>query len=626
MQQKIFNQIQSLRAFSVLSVFLFHTNIPFFSNGYLGVDIFFVISGFVITGKIFEEYKSTNKINFLNFYKKRVKRIIPNLFFIVCVTYIFYLSFGPPDLSLFKQTVFSLLGISNLYHLNYQNDYFNNILDDPLGHTWSLGVEQQFYIIYPFILSTILFYKNKNYLIIFLFLISIISTSFFLINYKSNPILSFYFSPLRLWEFLIGAIFFLSQNNIKKSLVLTQLCFLLIVMLIFTQSFIINSYFKNILVVFFSGLLISSYKKNFFFENKFIIYFGNISYSFYLWHLPVFFFSNLYLNNLFQVNILLSFTLTLLLSSLSFVYIEKKFIYSDWKFLKSKFFLLVTILFSIFIIILFYSKYFNEGYRIKIRNIFYKFNYLENTFDWNSRVIFINNIKIDKNKVYNYCQEDSSNFTINNKLLLREECLRYQDSSKIFFAFGNSHTAQFLPLLNDLNEVRNIYYLHFRNSTITPPNELIDSIAKNFKDVYLVKNINDLAELEIVREYFFQIKNKKIKFILFNSTPNPAKKDDPIKCMVQRKDCFIDKNQDIEKRQLNELFLQIYKFEKNFKDRVFVFNSFQALCPSLNALCPIYSKKNDLLIYRDDNHITYEGAKSIMYDFKKFLFEKKILN
>jgi peptidoglycan/LPS O-acetylase OafA/YrhL len=71
MQQKIFNQIQSLRAFSVLSVFLFHTNIPFFSNGYLGVDIFFVISGFVITGKIFEEYKATNKINFLNFYKKR---------------------------------------------------------------------------------------------------------------------------------------------------------------------------------------------------------------------------------------------------------------------------------------------------------------------------------------------------------------------------------------------------------------------------------------------------------------------------------------------------------------------------------------------------------------------------
>jgi len=624
MQQKIFNQIQSLRAFSVLSVFLFHTNIPFFSNGYLGVDIFFVISGFVITGKIFEEYKATNKINFINFYKKRVKRIIPNLFFIVCVTYVFYLSFGPPDLSLFKETVFSLLGISNLYHLNYQKDYFNNIFDDPIGHTWSLGVEQQFYIIYPFILSTILFYKNKNYLIIFLFLISIISTSFFLINYKSNPILSFYFSPLRLWEFLIGAIFFLSQNNIKKSLVLSQLCFLLIVMLIFTQSFIINSYFKNILVVFFSGLLISSYKKNIFFENKFIIYFGNISYSFYLWHLPVLFFSDLYLNNFFQVNILFSFTLTLLLSSLSFVYIEKKFIYSDWKFLKSKFFLFVTILFFIFIIILLYSKYFNEGYRIKIRNIFYKFNYLENTFDWNNRVVFANNIKIDKNKVYNYCQEDSSNFTINNKLLLREECLRYQDSSKIFFSFGNSHTAQFLPLFNDLNEVKNIYYLHFINTT--PPNELIDSIAKNFKDVYLVTNINDLAELERIREYFFQITNKKIKFILFNSTPNPAKKNDPIKCMVQRKDCFMDKNQDIQKRQLNELFLQIYKFEKNFKDRVFVFNSFQALCPSLNPLCPIYNKKNDLLIYRDDNHITYEGAKSIMYDFKKFLFEKKILN
>jgi peptidoglycan/LPS O-acetylase OafA/YrhL len=151
MKNKIFSHIQSLRALSVLFVFLYHTNIPIFSNGYLGVDIFFVISGFVITKSIFDNCEK-KIINLKNFYIKRAKRIIPNLFFIVVFTYLFYLLFGPPDLSLFKEMFFALLGLSNFYYLTLSGDYFNNIFDDPLGHTWSLGVEQQFYLIYPIIL------------------------------------------------------------------------------------------------------------------------------------------------------------------------------------------------------------------------------------------------------------------------------------------------------------------------------------------------------------------------------------------------------------------------------------------------------------------------------------------
>ena len=168
----------------------------------MGVDIFFLISGYVISKKIFEEYESSAKINLLNFYLKRIKRIIPNLVFIIVITFLFYTFFGPPELSLFSVTIFALFGISNLYYLNYTRDYFQNVFEDPLGHTWSLGVEEQFYIIFPILIFVFLNKKN-NYtnLIIILSIILIISLLSFSYNFKSNSNLSFYFLHLGFGNF-----------------------------------------------------------------------------------------------------------------------------------------------------------------------------------------------------------------------------------------------------------------------------------------------------------------------------------------------------------------------------------------------------------------------------------------
>ena len=122
MDNKILDHIQILRGYAVLIVFLYHTNIEIFKNGYLGVDIFFVISGFVITKRLIEDFKKNNNIRLSIFYINRVKRILPNLVFIVLITYIFYLLFGPSDFSLFNETTFALLGISNLYYINHSKE------------------------------------------------------------------------------------------------------------------------------------------------------------------------------------------------------------------------------------------------------------------------------------------------------------------------------------------------------------------------------------------------------------------------------------------------------------------------------------------------------------------------
>ena len=196
--------IQFLRGLSVIFVFLYHTNMSIFNKGYLGVDIFFVISGFVITQKIFQNYFLEKKINLIGFYSKRFKRIIPNLFFIIGITFVIYLIFGPPDLSLWNEMLSALFGISNLYYIVHDIGYFDNVFDDPLAHTWSLGVEEQFYLIYPFLIFIIYLFKNNKQfkLQIVLFIIFSLSILFFRKELETDPVIAFYLSPLRFWEFI----------------------------------------------------------------------------------------------------------------------------------------------------------------------------------------------------------------------------------------------------------------------------------------------------------------------------------------------------------------------------------------------------------------------------------------
>ena len=126
---KTLNHIQFLRAVSVLLVFLYHLQIDIFKNGYLGVDIFFVISGYVITSRIYLEYIKDNSFSFLNFYLKRFKRIFPALIFILSITLVIILIFQPVDLIVGNIIVytFTIFGFSNIYYLYSNKDYFDNI-------------------------------------------------------------------------------------------------------------------------------------------------------------------------------------------------------------------------------------------------------------------------------------------------------------------------------------------------------------------------------------------------------------------------------------------------------------------------------------------------------------------
>ena len=159
MTNKYRTDIDGLRAIAVISVILFH--LKYISNGYLGVDVFFVISGYLITSIIYKEVES-NSFSILKFYEKRIRRIIPLVLFTSFVAFILGLFFMlPDDLENLSQAVFaSNFSVNNILMRITSSDYWA-IKNDykPLMHTWSLGIEEQFYLFYPFIFF---FLKGKK--------------------------------------------------------------------------------------------------------------------------------------------------------------------------------------------------------------------------------------------------------------------------------------------------------------------------------------------------------------------------------------------------------------------------------------------------------------------------------
>ena len=621
---KILNSIQLLRGISVLLVFFYHLNLKYFDYGFLGVDIFFVISGFVITSMIYREVEITKKFSFYNFYLRRFKRIYPVLFFITTITLIFIIFFQPLDLFLNNLKVYflSLLGVSNFFYLFSKKDYFDTVFDDPLAHTWSLGVEEQFYIIFPLLLYFLLKYSNyfKNiFIIILLIFLGIVFSNFFEDNIK----LIFYSPLFRFWEFLIGSLtFFLTTKfNYKNNYYSLIMLFLLLFLIIFFKS---NSLINTTLITcIFTSLFIFFYKENsnrlfiLIVENKPLIFLGNISYSFYLWHLPIIYFYDLYFLRSFSGLLLLLFII-LILSFFTYNFIEKKFRYYKFKIIFDfKNIVLGSVLFSLIIminIIAFQdSKY--SSVKQKFKNLIYSLNYLENKIDYTNRTLFYR-INIDGNEIYRYCTENSDTIILNTNNL-RKNCLKKgKNNNRIFYIEGNSHAANFIPMFNDLNIPDFIYYNH-KTKILDIANfdyELIDSLLNSYNEVVYVTTIDSKKSLSRLIEIRKKI-NKNIKILILGTIPFVDLKIEPLKCFIKNITCEFDSFKDIQNRGLLSLNLEIEKLtydSLNFN----YFDPYKLICPQ--KICKVFDNQRNLLIYRDDSHLTIEGSLLIKDGFIKF--------
>src|SRR5215467_8291702 len=200
------NDIDGLRAIAVLAVILFHLRVAPFGGGFIGVDVFFVISGFLITGLILNDIRK-DRFSIAHFYERRVRRILPALFTVLAVTSIACCVLLPPDQlhdfgnSLAATVMFS----SNLFFWK-GSGYFRAPAEmKPLLHTWSLAVEEQFYILYPLFLWIVSKFLRKRY--DFALLVALLlSFAFSLWGAHHARSATFYLAPFRAWELVLGGL------------------------------------------------------------------------------------------------------------------------------------------------------------------------------------------------------------------------------------------------------------------------------------------------------------------------------------------------------------------------------------------------------------------------------------
>lgn len=278
--------IDGLRAYAVIAVVIFHFG--FLPNGFLGVDVFFVISGYLITGIIYHKLLE-NQFSLKDFYIRRTKRIIPLVLFTCLFSIICGVLFMLPDdlENLAQSVVATNLFNNNTLQVLTTKDYWNIVNEfKPLMHTWSLAIEEQFYLFYPFLFLGIAKIRIKLILPI-LILLTLASTALFFSPFQD--FYKFYLLPFRFFELSIGGIaaILLNKKIINHQLSIIPF-FTLIAILSFKMEFINPDLLLFLTVLITTLILISANKNNtltsFLLENKLIIFIGKLSFSIYMWH------------------------------------------------------------------------------------------------------------------------------------------------------------------------------------------------------------------------------------------------------------------------------------------------------------------------------------------------------
>lgn len=213
--------IEGLRGIAVLLVLLFHASIPGFDGGFVGVDVFFVISGFLITGMLLREYESTGKISLRNFYARRVRRLLPASVLVLAITLVASIIMLPPLSipSVMVDISAAALYVSNILFAFRTTDYFAaGSAPSPILHFWSLGVEEQFYLFWPAIFLLVAYGAKKLRMRVGIAIAAIGMSSFAFATYlvtRAGP-WAFFSLPTRAWELALGAMLAVFGNKLSK--------------------------------------------------------------------------------------------------------------------------------------------------------------------------------------------------------------------------------------------------------------------------------------------------------------------------------------------------------------------------------------------------------------------------
>ncbi|QFI40137.1 acyltransferase [Moritella marina ATCC 15381] len=600
--------IDGLRTLAVGLVVFYHLglNIP---GGFIGVDIFFVISGFLITSIIFNEIKEKNFL-FSNFYKRRLKRIFPLYIFISSVTIIvFYFVMVPDDFNkLLKSYISGMLSLSNMYFIKESTGYFSSETElFPLLHTWSLSVEEQFYFIWPILLIGLLKLKgNKLYTGVFTLLFILICISE-IITVNSSRV-GYYFLLARGHELLAGAILgvLLSDERFKNKInsYNTLFSFLFLFFIIYSIVYISkDDYYPGYLSIFPTlGTVFFIISRQDSFVNKLfsikpMVYLGQISYSIYLWHWPIIVYFNYTGIEIKSAEIFYILFFVFTLSSLSYRFVEVPFIRFNFNF-KSVliyYYMIPLLIISVVVFAVPFDKLINArisslGGREQVKNAIYP----------------------DSNSGWCQVSEDRDVWG-------DENCILGSNGSKLKgLLWGDSHAAHFAPAINQLGEIHNfsVYQRTLaqcvplitsgnlgRYSNMCSENrEFIKTNIKNYDFIYLASRWE--SRLDIFGDVEDTVKwlSNNIKDVYIISQV-PLFESNVSKCILRKTInssvvCNMDVNSDYRKANL-----KLSEMSDKYKNVHFI--SLDNVFCKGGECSPLI---NGSLSYFDSNHLSENGS------------------
>tara|TARA_A100001015_G_scaffold317372_1_gene434172 strand:+ start:987 stop:2939 length:1953 start_codon:yes stop_codon:yes gene_type:complete len=612
--------INILRAVAVLAVVFYHAEIEFFRGGWLGVDIFFVISGYLISNIIISELNE-GKFSFRKFYIKRIKRILPalvsTLLFTIPLAY-FFLS-PVPMLEYGKSLMSSLFFYSNYYFNSL--DFYNSEPSKffPLLHTWSLSIEEQFYILFPGFIVLIFKFKKS-------YLFALVSSIFFIsvfMNSLTGESEKFYLIQYRIWELLFGCLIMIISQNLKIRKT-SEIGFILIgFSIIFFDDSLVNNIEPKLIATLGASLVIASPSKKLNINNYLtsgLERIGLISYSLYLFHQPVYAFFRIFLKKQ-QIEeslliIFIIFLFLIMLSNVNYKYVESAFLNTKSLNLKYFIFFIPIILFSFYINI-------NKGITPQFEDVYFS---LEKYYQQDQRggvdEEFCNEISPN----YNYCEIGNQNLpnivvigdshltTLTKYLYNNLDLNKYsyivstEQGCPFFLASGVSNRGscsderKALSVISKINTESVVIFggrfpRYFKGFDFSSN---LGSIEDDVEE-------NPLLIVDIENSIKYLSQNSKTLILLY---PIPELGVYPL-------DLYLDKILDIdESLNYDRKYWDEYSSEINFYfdnvdlDNVKKILSDEIICNSF-IVNKCTASINEIMLYWDDDHLTYDGASYI---------------
>tara|TARA_B100000787_G_scaffold85683_1_gene63199 strand:+ start:353 stop:2308 length:1956 start_codon:yes stop_codon:yes gene_type:complete len=633
-------EIDGLRAIAVLAVIIYHARDALLPGGFLGVDIFFVISGYLISSLILKELKLTNKFLFSYFYERRVRRIIPALLgVIIFSTFISYIVLLPNSFVDFsKSLISSIFSFSNFYFHSTATIYgADSSLLKPLLHTWSLSVEEQFYILFP--VTVFVIYKFfKKYLLMFIFFGILISLIFSQYASIAHPYFNFWMLPSRGFELLLGSLLAkLELDNGRKvensSTILNNIFSIIGILLIFYSLIFFNN--KMLLPSFYSLVPIVGTMLVIWFShkdelltkilsNRIIVFFGLISYSLYLFHFPIFAFGR-YLD-LLDNNLFILIFFVILASSLSYHFIEKPFRNKKIiSFRKLSILCIITI-----VILVSFNSYVihKDGLQERVPKIFQNLKYIKGVYDVGSEVDFNTQGTEGNVLVIGDSHAGDILYQLNEKLIKENVNLAQLGTALYIENLNQINNPNFkyhnLKIKKYLNKEKNLIVIFHQRWT----HQISKILYNNFsaQQIILLNKIgmnNDFKKQVIKKSIVSSInstleKNHKVILVY----PIPENAINPIRTLYGKyflKSFDFYKNKQIpifstsydayEKR--NKLIFEILDSIQN--DNIYRVYPHKYFCNNqIKNRCVANSK--DRIYYYDDNHLSQQGLTFLIKD------------